>query len=316
MLKIGLGTAAIGRPKYINIRSGEESAPFSLDRFRAEGMAMLEAAWQQGVRYYDTAPGYGLAEELMIDWTRGVPGRTLEVATKWGYTYVANFDPAATQHEVKEHSLTKLNEQWALSEQQLPQLTTYQIHSATAATGVLKNEAVLNRLAALKQEHGLLIGLTTTGSAQVELLKKALDVEVGGKQLFDAFQVTFNLLDQSLRSISNELHRQGKRMIIKEALANGRLYPNNAYPHYQALYRKLDELAEKYAVGPDAIVLRYCLDSLDPFVVLSGAAQKDHLTSNLLALGIKLSEEDLDVLNGFGLSATTYWGERKKLGWN
>ena len=101
MLKIGLGTAAIGRPQYINVRSGGENAPFSLDRFRAEGMAMLEAAWEQGVRYYDTAPGYGLAEDLMIDWTRGAPGRPLEVATKWGYTYVANFDPAATQHEVK-----------------------------------------------------------------------------------------------------------------------------------------------------------------------------------------------------------------------
>ena len=65
---------------------------------------------------------------------------SIEIATKWGYTYTANFDANATVHEVKEHSLSKLNEQWNFSKQLLPYLKVYQIHSATLETGVLENK--------------------------------------------------------------------------------------------------------------------------------------------------------------------------------
>ena len=76
-----------------------------------------------------------MAEQILIDWCRDHPNEHVEIATKWGYTYTANFDPNATIHEVKEHSLAKLNEQWAQSQQLLPRLSTYQVHSATFASG-------------------------------------------------------------------------------------------------------------------------------------------------------------------------------------
>ena len=107
---IGFGTAAIGRPQYINIRHAKVEE-FSLAAFKEKGFAMLDSAYENGILYFDTAPGYGMAEQLLIDWVKQKNDPTIEVATKWGYTYVANFDPAATTHEVKEHSLAKLNEQ-------------------------------------------------------------------------------------------------------------------------------------------------------------------------------------------------------------
>ena len=181
---------------------------------------------------------------------------------------MADFDPNATQHEVKEHSVAKLSEQWAYSKQLLPALNTYQIHSATLETGVLENQAILTQLAKLKREHNLLIGLTTTGTNQVEVIRKALDVRVDGIAIFDVFQVTFNVLDQNLASVASELHQQDKRIIIKEAMANGRVFPNVAYPHYAALYKALDDMAQRYGVGVDAIALRFCVDVLHPYTCL------------------------------------------------
>ena len=312
---IGFGTAAIGRPQYINIRA-ERARPFSLDAFRKNGLDLLEVAYQKGVRYFDTAPGYGIAEEMLIDWINQKKDPGIEIATKWGYTYTANFDPLAKQHEVKEHSLAKLNEQWEHSRKLLPWLRTYQIHSATLETQVLENKEVLARLADLKQQHSLYIGLTTTGVNQIEVLQRALKVQVHEEPLFDAFQVTYNVFDQSLANISEELFIQNKRIIVKEALANGRVFPNADYPHYSPAYTLLQELARKYQVGIDAIALRFCLQTVRPFTVLSGANNSIHLLSNLQGNEFLLDEKDIKRLKDKAIPPKVYWAERKRLAWN
>ncbi len=313
--KLGLGTAAIGRPQYINIRQ-EATTEFDLAAFKQKGIAVLNNAYNQGIRYFDTAPGYGMAEQLVLDWVVEKNDPTIEVATKWGYTYVANFDPTAIQHEIKEHSLHKLNEQWVSSKELLPYLSTYQIHSATFETGVLENKNVLNRLAELKNNHGLLMGISTTGANQVAVIKKALDVEVDGIPLFDVFQVTYNILDQSLATVAKELAVQKKRLIIKEALANGRIFPNDQFPHYAHLYTNLTTLAKKYNVGIDAIALRFCMDSIAPYQVLSGAANEVHISQNSKATQFELDDRDLTALKEMAITPQSYWAERKLLAWN
>lgn len=308
--------AAIGRPQYINLRQAPQpEQAFDRAAFQRAGWEVLDAAYAAGIRYFDTAPGYGLAEELLIDWLAEQDDPTIEVATKWGYTYTANFDPQAEQHEVKEHSLAKLNEQWQQSKRLLPRLSTYQIHSATFESGVLENEAVLIQLAALKAEHGLHIGLSTSGANHLEVLRAAKDIAVAGVRLFDAFQVTYNLLDQGLAALADDLHAAGQRLLIKEALANGRLFPNPDYPNYQELYQRLLELAHQYDVGVDAIALRFCIDSLRPYRVLSGAATVEHVQQNSRVREFQLTEEDIERLKGFAMAPAAYWAERKELDW-
>ena len=199
-MKLGLGTAALGRPQYINVRQNNNEGS-DLETFRKHSFQVLEDAYNLGIRYFDTAPGYGLAERLVLEWLQTKNDKTIEIATKWGYTYTANFDTNATIHEVKEHSLAKLNEQWGFSKQLLPYLKVYQIHSATLETGVLGNKEVLAQLAFLKKTHRLKIGITTSGTNQVEVIKKALEILVDGESIFDLFQVTYNFLDQSLKEI-------------------------------------------------------------------------------------------------------------------
>ena len=314
-MQLGLGTAALGRPQYINLRQGDVNNT-DLKVFRQQSFSVLEKAYKLGVRYFDTAPGYGLAEDLLLEWLQTKSDNNIQMATKWGYTYTANFNPDAKEHEVKEHSLKKLNEQWEVSKAFLPHLKVYQIHSATLETGVLKNDAILNRLALLKNEYQIEIGITTTGDNQVEVIKKALDVSIDGKQLFDAFQVTYNVLDQSLEAISNTLFKQNKKVIIKEALANGRLFRNSSYRHYNKLYNTLELLAKEYNVGVDVIALKFCQENIQESIVLSGASNVEHLESNLNINRITLSEEVINELKGFRIDATRYWQERKQLVWN
>ncbi|WP_341220488.1 aldo/keto reductase [Polaribacter atrinae] len=314
-MKLGLGTAALGRPQYINVRT-EECDNSDLTEFRNQSFAVLEEAYHLGIRYFDTAPGYGLAEELLLEWVQTKDDNSIEVATKWGYTYTANFDANATIHEVKEHSLSKLNEQWKYSKQLLPYLKVYQIHSATLETGVLENTEVLEQLAFLKKEYNLKIGLTTTGTNQVEVIKKALNVLVDGAPVFDLFQVTYNFLDQSLIEVSAELVRQNKSIVIKEALANGRVFKNENYPNYTKMYATLESLSKKHNVGVDAISLKYCAQTIPESNVLSGASFTKQLKQNLEMNSFTLSADDIETLNSLKVSPDAYWTERKKLQWN
>ena len=313
MPTLGLGTAAIGRPQYINIRQNGPEKAQSLEDFRQQGLNLLEAAYQTGIRYFDTAPGYGMAEQLLHDWLQQHPHDDVELATKWGYKYVANFNPNATVHEVKEHSIELLNAQWPHSQTLLPKLSTLQIHSATFDSGVLQNKAVLDRLQEIKTS-GIKIGLSTSGANQTDVLEAALAIEREGEPLFEVFQVTYNMLDQSLAELMP--HIQDKRVVIKEALANGRIFPNVHYPQYKRLYEVLDTLSKTHSVGIDAIALRYAMNSIQPFMVLSGAAQTAHLNGNLKVHDFSLSPSEVELLNSFRVPAQTYWDERKQLGWN
>lgn len=316
IMTIGFGTAAIGRPQYINLRSSSNSVKFNKEKFSEEGEAILTAAYQKGVRHFDTAPGYGIAEQIIIDWIRKHQPQNITVSSKWGYSYVANFNHEAKVHEIKEHSLEKLNEQWAKSKQLLPQLNIYQIHSATLDSGVLDNKSILQRLHEIKQQYKIKIGLSTSGESQNEIIEKALKIRVNKQDLFDSYQVTYNVFDQNLLKIKNLLVNQNKCVIIKEALANGRIFPNRKYKNYSSTYQILKQLAAKYKVNEDAIALRFCIDTIQPSTVLSGAINSAQLTSNLDALKFELSTLEIDQIKALSSEPSFYWEERKLLPWN
>lgn len=308
MTKIGLGLAALGRPEYINVRDNS-----NLDKseaaFKANALHMLSTAYELGIRYFDTAPSYGKGEAFLKEWQDQQQYTDTDLATKWGYTYVANWElNYKGSHEIKEHSIEKLIEQWKVSKELLPALKVYQIHSATLDSGVLENEKVLAQLSEIKQQTGLSIGLTSSGDNQNIVLQKAAAIKINDAFLFDAFQVTYNVLEQTTFDVLTTLIQQGKKIIIKEGVANGRIFNNTP-----AL---LSRLATKYNVGIDAIALRFIIDSLNPFVVLSGAFSKNQLQENLKALDFELTSEELISLKTLSLQPEYYWSERKALAWN
>jgi aryl-alcohol dehydrogenase-like predicted oxidoreductase len=150
--QIGLGLAALGRPEYINIRE-DSNIDKSKTAFKTNAFDVLDFAYQNGVRFFDTAPSYGLGEHFLLDWKNARQHKDVTLSTKWGYTYVANWELGFEgKHEVKEHSVSKLNEQWETSKALLLQLKIYQVHSATIESGILKDTSIHERLFQLKKE--------------------------------------------------------------------------------------------------------------------------------------------------------------------
>ena len=313
---IGLGLAAIGRPEYINVRQ-DADVDKSEQYYRNNAFKMLDFAYEQGIRHFDTAPSYGKGEEFLQQWYQQNPHKDVTFSTKWGYTYVANWDLGYNKpHEIKEHSLKKLLEQWSVSRHLLPGLKVYQIHSATFESGVLDNAEVLHQLYEIKKETGLKIGISASGERQSEIVDYASQIKIKNEPLFESFQVTYNILETSTHDILERLIKTGRLVIIKEALANGRVFKNDDYTHYESLYADLERLSKKYKAPIDAIALRFVIDHLQPGIVLSGASNSYQLSENMKALNIKLDNKELISLKQHTVNSDFYWNERKKLEWN
>ena len=259
---LGIGMAALGRPGYINLGHGEDYRDRrTVEDMECRAFEVLDAAWDAGVRYFDAARSYGRGEAFLGAWLRQreIAEGDAVVASKWGYTYTAGWQVQATHHEVKDHSLAVLQRQWRESRENLGvHLDLYQIHSATFDSGVLENGEVHRELARLKGK-GVLIGLTLSGPRQAQVLERALTIEVDGERLFDAVQATWNLLEQSAAPALEAAHAAGLGVIIKEALANGRLTDRNRDPGFAVGRRALADLAARFDVSMDAVALAAAL---------------------------------------------------------
>lgn len=318
--RIGLGMAALGRPGYINLgHAGDLGREYQVSAMEAHAHNVLDAAWAAGIHYFDAARSYGRAEEFLQHWlqSRAIVPEAISVGSKWGYTYTADWQVEADVHEVKEHSLTRLTEQWQESRARLsPFLRLYQIHSATMESGVLENEPVLAALADLRANEEIAIGLSVSGPAQAETIFQALTVEFDGVRLFGAVQATWNLLEQAAGEALREAAAAGVEVIVKEALANGRLTARNTDPSFAEQQALLQNTAERLDTTIDALALATVLQQPWVSVVLSGAASTEHLHSNLAATTVILDEEAKKALARLVETPSAYWQTRSALPWN
>jgi len=317
--RIGLGLAALGRPGYINIGHADDlEGGRDVAAMESHAFEVLDAARAGGVRYLDAARSYGRAEAFLANWlaAREIGPDSVVVGSKWGYTYTAGWEVEADRHEVKDHSLANLDRQVAETRALLgDQVDLYQIHSATLETGVLADDAVLDRLARLKAS-GWRIGLSITGPSQGETLRRALDIEVEGVRLFDCVQSTWNLLERSAGPALEAAHRAGLGVIVKEALANGRLTGRNDDPGFIPARLALEAEASRLGVEPDALALAAVLARPWADVVLSGAATVAQLRSNLQASEFSFDDRAEAALVVLTEGPREYWATRSRLRWN
>jgi aryl-alcohol dehydrogenase-like predicted oxidoreductase len=292
--RLGLGLAALGRPAYIN--SGRQD-DFGTDRSVAalerRCHEMLDAAYEAGVRYIDAARSYGEAEHFLGTWlsARNPPREAITIGSKWGYAYVGAWRLDASVHEVKDLSIDTLRRQVQESRRELgTRLQLYQIHSATLESGVLENDSVLSELLHLRST-GLAVGLTVSGPAQADVIRRALEVNVEGVNPFQVVQATWNLLERSAGMALAEAKACGWGVIVKEALANGRLTARG---------------------DGGQVALAAALSQPWADIVLSGAVTIEQLASNLDALTLSRETRDWpDIAE----SPSEYWARRSALPW-
>ncbi len=317
---IGLGLAALGRPGYINLGHEDDlDGRRDVDQLRVHTHNVLDAAWELGVRYFDAARSYGRAEEFLGQWlqARGIAPGDVAVGSKWGYTYTADWRVDADVHEVKDHSLEVFERQWPATEARLGgHIDLYQIHSATLKTGVLDDPDVMAALVRLKQTEGIAIGLSLSGPRQADTLERAMEVTVDGTRVFDAVQATWNILEPSAGPQLQAASEAGLGVIVKEALANGRLTLRNNRPAFAEAYATLEEQAERLDTTVDAFALAAVIAQPWSDIVLSGAATISQLRSNLQAIHIAWDDEARGVIRRMAENPAQYWRTRSNLSWN
>ena len=321
--RVGLGLAALGRPAYITGGRERDLPDRDVAAMRDRTFAVLDAAYAAGVRYVDAARSYGRAEEFLSGWLSlpGHPG--VVVGSKWGYRYTGAWRLDADRHEVKEHSLEMFGAQVAESMALLRgRLALYQVHSLTVESGLFGDAALLAALGELR-DSGVLVGLTTSGPRQADALRRALEVHVGGRPLFAAAQVTRNLHETSVAPAAAAAAEAGWTILVKEALANGRLAPGGddspaARPETgrpdtgRPGAGRLAAVAAERGVGTDAIALAAALANPWATIVLSGAVTTGQLRANLAALTVGELPPDLADL---AESPETYWATRAARPW-
>jgi aryl-alcohol dehydrogenase-like predicted oxidoreductase len=309
--RLGLGLAALGRPAYITPgREHDFGGRRSVADLERRCHEMLDAAYAAGIRYFDAARSYGMAEDFLGTWltTRRPLDDPVVIGSKWGYSYVGSWLLHAPVHEVKDLSLATLQRQLSESRARLgDRLQLYQIHSATLESKVLESVDVLRELVRLRVS-GLVIGLTVTGPHQPRIIRQALQVMVDGVNPFQVVQATWNLLEPSAATALEEAKAAGWSVIVKEALANGRLTDRGDDEHVTIL--RQEALARGTTI--DALALGAAISQPWADIVLSGAVTIAQLESNVTAVAIA---QEPTVWPDISEAATKYWSRRSALVW-
>ena len=108
----------------------------------------------------------------------------------------------------------------------------------------------------------------------------------------------------------------GLFVIVKEALANGRLTERNDAAAFAAKLARLRHEAARLETTVDAVALAAVLAQPWVDVVLSGAATVKQMVSNVGALDVAWDEDAVSRTAALAEPAEQYWQTRSNLSWN
>jgi aryl-alcohol dehydrogenase-like predicted oxidoreductase len=319
--RLGLGLAALGRPGYVTLNHASDlGGSYDPSAMESHAHAVLDAAFDGGIRYIDAARSYGRAEDFVASWLRKcamVPG-AITVASKWGYAYTAGWSTTAAQHEVKDHSLAAFERQLSESVERLGgYLSLYQIHSVTAESKTLDDDALIDAIARLRQ-RGISAGLSVSGAGQDVAIRRAIEVRRDGERVFDSVQATWNLLERGAESALADAHDAGVSVVVKETLANGRLTHENLSDDrvFSPRIARIRELAESRGTTVEMLALSAALARPWADVVLTGAATVGQIQSSIDAIELPYDAEIEEQLRSLAIAPGDYWRTRSAFSWN
>lgn len=280
-----------------------------------ESDATLRAAWDQGVRYFDTAAWYGrgLSEHRLGGFLRTMPRREFQITTKVGRTLHRPRDPKTfsrapwlgglnfeVRFDYSRDGVMRSYEQ-ALQRLALDTVDALVIHDLD--TLIHGDPALVERY-----ERQLIDG---GGLAALQELKAAGDIQAFGMGLntaqalmttaqkvdldFALVAMPYTLLDQStLQSGMADLTRRGVSVIIGAPFASGILVTGSevgakyaygaASPDVQARVRGLEAVCAAHSVPLPAAALHFALAHPAVVSVIPGAARASEIAQNVAHL--------------------------------
>lgn len=289
--EIGFGCWPIGGGSYGPVRD-------------EDSLEALEAAWDAGVNFFDTADVYGEghSEELLGQFLKDKPRDQVVIATKAGWDFYQgahkkNFTPEYLRAAC-EKSLKRLK---------VERIDLFQLHNPSRE--IIQRKEALQALELLKKEGKIrFIGMSvhTEDEAFVALQDPRIQT----------LQVIFNLLDQRMAErIFPEADKKNVGLIVREPLASGLLSGKYRPSHMfspddhrrrwvpakrEADWKKIECLQlflKKKKIPLVQAALEFALGSDAVSVVIPGAKTRAQVNENLVAaMASELSREDLDAL--------------------
>lgn len=206
---IGFGAFKIGRNEGTKYPSG-----YALPDAAAVAR-LLSAVLDMGINYIDTAPAYGLSEERI---GRAIGHRKPEflLSTKVGET----FHNGTSEYDFSERGV-RASIDASRTRLRVERLDLVFIHASRDDARVLRETDVVATLRDLRDEG--VVGAAGLSGYTEAAFRVALDWA-------DAIMVEYHPNDRSLGPIMAEAAERGIAVMIKKALAAGRLKPEDALP--------------------------------------------------------------------------------------
>lgn len=237
---LGLGTVKIGRNQGVKYPQA-----FELPDDRAVD-ALLEAAIEEGVLLWDTAPAYGLAEQRLGERLPAVRERIV-LCTKAGET----FDEQGSRHDFSAVAIRRSVER-SLTRLRTDVIDVCLLHSDGRDVEILDHSGAVDALIAMRDEGKVrAIGLSAKTSEGIERASELLDVVMA----------PFGIADPSLGSALRRARARGCGVMAIKVLGQGHAVTPGEGPAgtlHEALSFVLDDDAVDVAlIGTrDAVHLR------------------------------------------------------------
>ncbi len=285
--RISLGTVELGQDYGIR-ESGKPNLPT-----RKEAIDLLEYGVTNGINFFDTAPGYGVSEELL---GAAIGSRKdCYIATK--VTVPLLKEGALTLKQIEKEINNSIDS--SLSRLRRDVLDIVQIHNATSE--IIKNGVVAEALFKNRASGKIrFTGATVYGEeAALSVIKS---------NSFDILQVAYSLLDQRMDKQVFPLAKiSGIGVVNRSVLLKGALSPRvNWLPDElgrlkQGVKKITGFLGVSLEELPQAACC-FCLSNESVHTVLVGASNKQEIDNAVSASSRRYFEaKQLKALSSFGL---------------
>jgi aryl-alcohol dehydrogenase-like predicted oxidoreductase len=248
-VEFGLGLIGIGKPwGFANPEVPDER----------QALTLLERAFALGVRYFDTAPSYGVSEERLGRFLAALTPRersAVRIATKFG----EHWDAAKAEPFV-DHSLDALKRSLDGSIARLGRIDILQLHKTTP-------EVLGSSDLARAWEYAAGLGITAIGASVSDLESAGLAI---ADPAYGMLQFPYNVAQQTFASVLDWAAARGMKIAVNRPFGMGRML----YEHR--------ELSKADAFG-------FILEKRFEGVILSGTKSPDHLEENWNAFGEALA---------------------------
>lgn len=243
-VELGCGLIAIGRPWGTTAEVPSEEAALSF----------LQSAYNAGIRFFDTAPSYGLSEKRLGSFLQSLTTEqraSVTVATKFGEHW-----DELTCNPYTDHTFEALQRSLDTSQDLLGQIAVLQLHKTNVS--LLSDPDVSKAL-----DYALRAGVTRLGISVSDLESANMAVI---DPRFKVIQLPYNNASLQFREIIQRASSASKQLLINRPFQMGKIPAENTSDNKKRL-----------AVNAFRFILQEEFDG----VVLTGTSNSEHLAENI-----------------------------------